>query len=131
NVVLQVNLHSRKAFTLHPQQHHDISSAQPFFDMPRYVNARRKCGRNLRHQFRGTTERHPDSHSREQITSAACHTAMKDVANDRCLQPFERFLVLQNCQGVEMCLGRMLVHPITGIDYWYVKMHRLEMGRSL
>ena len=97
--------------------------------MPRYVNARRKCGRNLRHQFRGTTERHPDSHSREQITSAACHTAMKDVANDRCLQPFERFLVLQNRQGVEQSLGRMLVHPITGIDDWYVKMPRHEMGR--
>ena len=56
--------------------------------------------------------------------------AVEDVPNDRDLQTLERFLMLQDGEGVEQGLRRMLVHSVTGIDDGNIEVLRHQVRRS-
>ena len=55
---------------------------------------------------------------------------MVDIADDRDLQALERFLVLQDGEGIEQSLRRMLVHAVAGIDDGNVEVLRHQVRRA-
>ena len=62
--------------------------------------------------------RHPDVRPElaEQVHVRAQHAAVQEVADDRHLEAGEALLVLADREGVEQRLGRVLVHPVAGVD---------------
>ena len=130
NVVLQLNLQTSQALALHPQQHDHVGSTQGFFDVPRQPESRHKRRCHVRHQLGRTAQGHLHAHPGQQVARTPRHPAVKDVANDRGLQPLQRFLVLQDRYRVEQRLRRMLVHSISGIHDGNVEMLRHEMRRA-
>src|SRR3546814_7021608 len=60
---------------------------------------------------------HPGTHDRQQMNVGACHPAVRDVAADRHLEPLEMTLAAADGEGIEQCLGRMLVAAVAGVDH--------------
>ena len=54
----------------------------------------------------------------------SCHAAVKDVANNRDVQPLQILPVAQDCIGVEQRLCWMFVHSITRVDHGNIQIPR-------
>jgi hypothetical protein len=122
NVILQANLLSFQPLLLHAQQHDHVCSAQRVFNVPGHSQAGRECGGDVGHKLRRTAKRQLDSEAGEQMAGTAGDAAVKNVSDDRGLQSFERFLVLENRERVEQSLGGMFMHAVAGIDHGDVEM---------
>ena len=66
----------------------------------------------------------------EQMAGGPRHAAMKNVADNRDLQAFQRFLVAEDRVRIEQRLRWMLVQSISGIDNGHVDMLRHHMRRA-
>src|ERR1700746_3631467 len=84
--------------------------------MPGHSQAGRERGCHVRHKLRRTAECQLDSKAGQQMAGTAGYSAVKNVSNDRCLQSFKGFFVLENGERVEQSLRRMFMHSVARID---------------
>ena len=87
-------------------------------------------GRNFGHELGRPAERDLRAELGQQMARGTGHAAVVDVADNRNLQSLERFLVLQDREGIEQSLGRMLVHAVAGIDDGNVEVLRHQVRRA-
>src|SRR5580692_7266732 len=64
------------------------------------------------------------------MTSAARHTAMKNIADDGGLQALQRLLMLQDRERIEQSLRRMLVHAVSRVNDGDVEMLCHQVRRA-
>src|SRR3954471_10683643 len=99
---------------LNPQHHHHVSIPHRLVDRRRHADAGLRDA--ARHERRRPAHPHFGPELGEEQGVRAQYAAVQEVADDRHLQPFEGLFVLPDGEGVKQRLGRVLVHPVAGVD---------------
>ena len=130
NILRQIDLQPGQPLLLHAQQHDHIGPAQRVFNVARHAHAGSKRDRNVGHQFRRAAQNNLHAKFAEQMARRARHAAVKNVADNRDLQPFESFFVAQNRVSIEQRLRGMFVQSISGIDDRHIDVLRHHVRRA-
>jgi len=93
-------------------------------------NAATHLLKRLRHERGRAAKCHLRAEFRQRPDIRARHAAVKDVAENRHVQPGDFFFVLTNGERVEQRLRRMFVRAVAGVDDAGVDDARKKMRRT-